>query len=70
MALQQTRYPLQEFSQRGSEIYERDIRAQVESDNKGKFAPLTSSSNCLNLDASRWLQLYPALCGLRERTLL
>jgi hypothetical protein len=37
MAVRQPRYSKEEFARRGNEIYERDIRPQVEADNQGKF---------------------------------
>jgi len=40
MAVRQPRYSKEEFAQRGNEIYERDIRPQVEADNQGKFVAI------------------------------
>lgn len=37
MTVRQPRYPKEEFAQRGDEIYNRDIRPQVEAHSKGKF---------------------------------
>ncbi len=37
MTVRQPRYPKEEFVQRGDEIYNRDIRPQVEAHSKGKF---------------------------------
>ena len=35
--VRQRRYSKEEFARRGNEIYERDIRPQVEADNQGKI---------------------------------
>lgn len=40
MAVRERRYPKEEFALRGNEIYERDIRPQVEADNQGKYVAL------------------------------
>lgn len=37
MIVRQPHYPKEEFARRGKEIYDRDIRSKVETDNKGKF---------------------------------
>ncbi len=40
MAVRQRRYPKEEFARRGKELYEREIRHQVETGNKGKFVAI------------------------------
>ena len=40
MAVQLTQYSAEEVAQRGQEIYERDIRPQVEGDNFGKVVAI------------------------------
>ncbi len=40
MAVQLTQYSAEEVAQRGQEIYERDIRSQVEADNFGKVVAI------------------------------
>ena len=38
MTVRQPRYSKEEFARRGNELYERQIRAQVETGNHGKIA--------------------------------
>lgn len=53
MAIHQPRYPKEEFARRGDEIYNRDIRPQVESDlNKGKFVLIDIESGVWEMDRS------------------
>ena len=40
MAVRQPRYSKEEFARRGDEIYNRDIRPQVEAGNKGKIVAI------------------------------
>lgn len=40
MTIRQPRYSKEEFARRGDEIYNRDIRPQVEADNQGKFVAI------------------------------
>ena len=40
MTINQPRYSKEEFARRGTEIYERDIRPQVEADNFGKVVAI------------------------------
>lgn len=40
MTTRQPRYSKDEFARRGDEIYKRDIRAQVEQGNEGKFVAI------------------------------
>jgi hypothetical protein len=42
MAVRQPRYSKEEFAQRGDEIYESQIRSQVEEGNHGKIVAITS----------------------------
>jgi hypothetical protein len=42
MTVRQPRYSKEEFSQRGDEIYESQVRPQVEADNLGKIVAITS----------------------------
>jgi len=46
------RYPKEEFARRGNEIYERDIRPQVEADNKGKYVAIDIETGAWEMDAS------------------
>jgi len=50
MPLRQRRYPKEEFARRGNEIYERDIRAQVESDHKGKYIAIDIETGLWEMD--------------------
>jgi hypothetical protein len=40
MAVRQPRYSKEEFAQRGNEIYESQVRSQVEADNYGKIVAI------------------------------
>lgn len=40
MTVRQPRYSKEEFARRGNELYEREIRAQVEADNQGKIVAI------------------------------
>jgi len=40
MKVRQPRYSKEEFAQRGNEIYETQIRSQVEADNQGKIVAI------------------------------
>jgi hypothetical protein len=53
MAVRQRRYPKEEFAQRGKELYERDIRRQVEAGNKGKFVAIDIETGDWEMDADR-----------------
>jgi hypothetical protein len=50
VAIRQPRYPKEEIARRGSEIYNRDIRSQVEADNKGKFIALDIETGAWEMD--------------------
>ncbi len=52
MTVRQRRYPKEEFARRGNEIYERDIRHQVEADNKGKYVAIDIETGAWEMDAS------------------
>ena len=51
MSVRQPRYSKEEFARRGGEIYERDIRPQVEADNKGKFVAIDIETGAWEMDA-------------------
>ena len=51
MAARQPRYSKEEFTRRGSDIYDRDIRPQVEATNKGKYVALDIETGAWELDA-------------------
>jgi hypothetical protein len=51
MTVRQPRYSKEEFAQRGDEIYNRLIRGQVETDNKGKFVALDIETSAWEMDA-------------------
>jgi hypothetical protein len=51
MLVRQPRYSKEEFARRGNEIYERDIRPVVESDNRGKYVALDIETGAWELDA-------------------
>jgi hypothetical protein len=40
MTVRQPRYSKEEFAQRGDEIYESQVRSQVEADNRGKIVAI------------------------------
>ncbi len=52
MPVRQRRYPKEEFAQRGNAIYERDIRPQVEADNRGKYVAIDIETGEWEMDAS------------------
>jgi hypothetical protein len=43
MAIRQPRYPKEEFARRGDEIYETQVRSQVEEGNHGKIVVIDST---------------------------
>lgn len=52
MTVRQPRYPKEEFARRGDEIYNRDIRPQVETEqNKGKFVLIDIETGAWEMDA-------------------
>ena len=52
MTVRQRRYPKEEFARRGNAIYERDIRPQVEADNKEKYVAIDIETGAWEMDAS------------------
>jgi hypothetical protein len=55
MPIRQPRYPKEEFARRGSEIYERDIRHQVEADHQGKFVAIDIETGTWVMDADDYV---------------
>jgi hypothetical protein len=55
MSVRQPRYPKEEFAQRGNEIYERDIRSQVEADNQGKFIAIDIETGAWEMDVDDYM---------------
>lgn len=51
MPVRQSRYSKEEFTRRGAEIYERDIRPQVEADSAGKFVAIDIETGAWEMDA-------------------
>lgn len=52
MITRQPRYSKEEFARRGDEIYERDIRPQVDTEpNKGKFVLIDIETGAWEMDA-------------------
>ena len=51
MSIHQPRYSKEEFARRGAEIYERDIRSQVEASNTGKFVAIDIETGSWEMDA-------------------
>lgn len=47
----QPRYSKEEFARRGLEIYDRDIRSQVEADHQGQFVAIDIESRQWEMDA-------------------
>jgi hypothetical protein len=52
MAIKQPRYSKEEFAQRGDEIYESQIRSQVEADYHGKIVAIDLETGDFEIDAS------------------
>jgi hypothetical protein len=52
MAIRQPRYSKEEFAQRGDEIYESQIRSQVEADRHGKIVAIDLETGDFEIDAS------------------
>ena len=50
MSLRQPRYSKEEFARLGDEIYERDIRPLVETDNKGKVVAIDIETGAWEID--------------------
>ncbi len=52
MIVRSPRYSKEEFAQRGDEIYNRDIRSQVDTEqNKGKFVAIDIETSSWEMDA-------------------
>ena len=51
MPIRQPRYPKEEASRRGKEIYERDIRTQVETDHYGKYVAVNIETGIWEMDS-------------------
>jgi hypothetical protein len=52
MAVRQPRYSKEEFAQRGDEIYESQIRSQVEEGNGGKIVAIDLETGDFEIDSS------------------
>jgi hypothetical protein len=52
MAVQQPIYSKEEFAQRGDEIYESQVRSQVEGGNHGKIVAIDLETGAFEVDAS------------------
>jgi hypothetical protein len=51
MMLRQPRYSKEEFAQRGTELYNRQIRPQVEATHQGKFVAIDIETGAWEVDA-------------------
>ena len=52
MAVRQPRYSKEEFAQRGDELYQTQIRSQVEEGNHGKIVAIDLETGAFEVDAS------------------
>jgi hypothetical protein len=52
MAVRQPLYPKEEFARRGDEIYESQVRSQVEEGNHGKIVAIDIETGAFEVDAS------------------
>jgi len=52
MTVRQPRYPKEEFARRGDEIYETQVRPQVEEGNHGKIVAIDLETGAFEVDAS------------------
>ncbi|NJR52255.1 MAG: hypothetical protein HC780_24445 [Leptolyngbyaceae cyanobacterium CSU_1_3] len=52
MAVRQPRYSKEEFARRGDEIYESQVRSQVEEGNHGKIVAIDIETGAFEVDAS------------------
>ena len=50
MTVRQRRYPMEEFARRGDEIYDRDIRSQVEPEHNEKIVAIDIDTGAWELD--------------------
>jgi hypothetical protein len=55
MTVRQPRYSKEEFAQRGDEIYESQVRPQVEAGNLGKIVAIDIETGTFEVDASEIL---------------
>ncbi|MDQ2730367.1 MAG: hypothetical protein M3Y56_01800 [Armatimonadota bacterium] len=51
MIVRRPRFSKEEAHRRGTEIYDRDIRAQVETDNRGKYVAIDIETGAWEMDA-------------------
>ncbi|NEQ98231.1 MAG: hypothetical protein F6K30_16185 [Cyanothece sp. SIO2G6] len=63
MTIRQPRYSKEEFAQRGDEIYETQVRPQVEADNYGKIVAIDIETGAFELAD----EILPATDRLFER---
>lgn len=65
MTIQQSRYSKEEFARRGNEIYESQVRSQVEEGNHGKIVAIDIETGAFELAndtitaSDRLLERYP-----------
>jgi hypothetical protein len=52
MTIRQPRYSKEEFAQRGDEIYESQVRPQVEAGNRGKIVAIDIETGAFEIDVS------------------
>jgi hypothetical protein len=52
MTVRQPRYSKEEFARRGDELYETQVRHQVEADNHGKIVAIDLETGAFEVDAS------------------
>jgi hypothetical protein len=52
MTVRQSRYPKEEFTRRGDEIYETQVRPQVEEGNHGKIVEIDIETGDFEVDKS------------------
>ncbi|MBG1267727.1 hypothetical protein [Nostoc sp. WHI] len=52
MTVRQPRYSKEEFARRGDEIYESQVRSQVEADNHSKIVAIDIETGAFEVDAS------------------
>jgi hypothetical protein len=52
MTVRQPRYSKEEFARRGDELYETQVRPQVEADNHGKIVAIDLETGAFEVDAS------------------
>jgi hypothetical protein len=53
MPVRQPRYNKEEAARRGNEIYERDIRPQVEADHRGEYVAIDIETSAWEIDADQ-----------------